>query len=149
MTISLVLRGSSQMCAGVGESRALVLRFRKANILLDCAVPLESALYASVGLGEPRSEGQDAEDTAGLGAAAGPHPQSSSSARVPAASSGLFDLTPFLPVSYAPRCGVVLPLCGHQVLTLPHRLSRSSCKRLSCTPHSSAARRRSWRCHIC
>lgn len=86
--------GASQICAGVGASRCLVLRFRKANILLDCAVPLDSALYAAAGAGEG-SAGGDA-DTAVLGGSPGPHPQSPTTGP---AGSGLLDLTPFLPVS--------------------------------------------------
>ncbi|GIL47332.1 hypothetical protein Vafri_4175 [Volvox africanus] len=34
------------VCIGAGPCRCLVLRFRKANILLDCATPLNSALCA-------------------------------------------------------------------------------------------------------
>ncbi|KAG2451469.1 hypothetical protein HYH02_004067 [Chlamydomonas schloesseri] len=107
------------MCAGAGESRCLVLRFRKANILLDCAVPLDSALYAAAVLGE-REAGTDAVDTPGASApdTPGPHPQPS------VAAGALLDLTPFLPLLHTLDLHAALISSAEALLALPHLLTQ-------------------------
>ncbi|KAG2445809.1 hypothetical protein HXX76_000413 [Chlamydomonas incerta] len=103
------------ICAGVGGSRCLVLRFRKANILLDCAVPLDSALYAVAGAGADAGT-ETAPGEAGL------HRQSA--AGDPAGDNGLLDLTPFLSLLHTLELHAALISSAEALLALPHLLSQ-------------------------
>ncbi|KAG2498314.1 hypothetical protein HYH03_003575 [Edaphochlamys debaryana] len=106
-------------CVGIGPCRCLVLRFRKANILLDCATPLHSALCAIGGPGRC-----NVPDPVG-----GAHPpyvggEGASTAEELWGGDGcLHDLTPFLPLLACTEIHAALISSPEGLLALPYLLS--------------------------